>query len=446
MTPAANKPLTLFLALLLSLFPLTVNAVSSPAPADERAGKSFAFINGQWFDGRAFRRRTFYSTGGVLTDQRPRTVDEVIDLKNGYVVPPFADAHCHHFDAPYNVNQQAEMYLREGVFYAAAQGNSRSGALKVADKVNKPAGVDVAYSHGGLTRTFGHGLEVFETLALGLIPTTEVIEANKERIAASRRRENDAYYILDTAEDLSRKWPKILEGRPDFIKLYLLHSDEFDERLRKIPNIKLGHIGLDPRLVPLVVQKAHAAGLRVSAHVENAADYRVALSGGVDIMAHLPGYYFPLDEDPNDYRLSEKDAKETARRKVWVIPTPNLPQSFNDAATLRRVEEVAKHNLGLLKKHRARIAFGADAYGSTPVEYLLYIAGLGVFTNLELLNIWCEDTPRLIFPSRRIGRLKNGFEASFLVLDGNPLEDFRQVKNIRLRFKQGLPLNVAAKK
>jgi len=47
----------------------------------------------------------------------------------------------------------------------------------------------------------------------------------------------------------------------------------------------------------------------------------------------------------------------------------------------------------------------------------------------------------MIFPNRRIGRLQDGYEASFLVLAGNPLSDFSQVKNIRLRFKQGSFLN-----
>jgi imidazolonepropionase-like amidohydrolase len=379
-------------------------------------------------------------------EENPEPVDETIDLKNGYVVPPFADAHCHHFDAPYNVKQQIEMYLRDGVFYAAVMGNSRSGALKVADQVNKPVSVDVSYAHGGLTRTFGHGLEVFETLALRLIPTTEVIEANKAKIAASRLLENNAYYIIDTAEDLESKWQKILDGKPDFIKIYLLHSDRFDEQVKNIPNIKLGHIGLDPRLVPLIVRKAHAAGLRVSAHVENAADYRIALAAGVDEMAHLPGYYFDLNENPSDYELSQRDVKETVRRKVWVVPTPNLPGSFKDRAMLDRVETVARHNLTLLKQHRARIAFGADAYMSTPVEYVLYIAGLGVFTNLEMLKIWCEDTPQAIFPKRKIGYLKKGYEASFLVLNGNPLTDLKQTKNIRMRFKQGYLITLEEKK
>ena len=65
---------------------------------------------------------------------------------------------------------------------------------------------------------------------------------------------------------------------------------------------------------------------------------------------------------------------------------------------------------------------------------------LGIFDNATLLKMWCEVTPRLIFPARRIGRLENGFEASFLVLDGNPLTDFGNVRKINMRVRRGMIL------
>jgi imidazolonepropionase-like amidohydrolase len=36
-----------------------------------------------------------------------------------------------------------------------------------------------------------------------------------------------------------------------------------------------------------------------------------------------------------------------------------------------------------------------------------------------------------------IGHLKEGFEASFLVLSGDPLQDFSNLQKIELRVKQG---------
>lgn len=404
--------------------------------------KSYQLINGQWFDGKSFRRETFFSVNGLLTRKKPAKVDELIDLKNGYVVPPFADAHCHHFDSSYNVAQQVAMYLKDGVFYAKVQTDVRSGALQVADKVNKPTSVDVLYSHGALTSTFGHGVEVYEGLALfyragGFTPEQE------KKVRASHLRENDAYYIIDTAEDLQKKWQKILAGKPDFIKIYLLTSEDFEKKKRDLDNIPVGSIGLDPRLVPDIVQKAHAAKLKVSAHVDTVTDYRIALKAGVDEIAHLPGYYIDLNDDPHKYELTEEDAKETAKRGVWVDIAP-VAYEFLDSQSpsfkpevAKRTDNVRVRNLKLLKRYKVKIAFGSDRYGSTPVNDVLYLQKLGVFSNLEMLKIWCEDTPRSIFPNRKVGLLKDGYEASFLVLDGNPLINFGEVKNIRLRFKQG---------
>jgi imidazolonepropionase-like amidohydrolase len=51
--------------------------------------------------------------------------------------------------------------------------------------------------------------------------------------------------------------------------------------------------------------------------------------------------------------------------------------------------------------------------------------------------MWTEDTPKTIFPKRKIGALKEGYEASFLALESNPLDDLTNVRKIRYRFKQG---------
>ena len=44
--------------------------------------------------------------------------------------------------------------------------------------------------------------------------------------------------------------------------------------------------------------------------------------------------------------------------------------------------------------------------------------------------MWCETTAVTIFPKRKIGYLKEGYEASFLVLNGRPLQDFGNAQKI----------------
>ena len=57
---------------------------------------------------------------------------------------------------------------------------------------------------------------------------------------------------------------------------------------------------------------------------------------------------------------------------------------------------------------------------------------LGVFDNLTLLKIWAETTPWTIFPDRQIGLLRDGYEATFLALGGNPLDDLTSVRRSRI--------------
>jgi hypothetical protein len=215
--------------------------------------KSFHFDNGQWFDGEKFKRQVFYSVGGVLTKRKPAKIDEVIDLKNGFVIPPFADAHCHNFDGKWNIAEQTKKYLTDGVFYAKVQTNSRRGALEAAAEVNTPASVDVSYAHGALTTSFGHGVEVYEGLAVLRKPGASTPEEVR-KIRASKACENDAYYIIDTAAELELKWRKILDGKPDFLKIYLLTTEEFERRRDRTDTV--GDRGLDPALVPIIVKKA----------------------------------------------------------------------------------------------------------------------------------------------------------------------------------------------
>jgi imidazolonepropionase-like amidohydrolase len=106
----------------------------------------------------------------------------------------------------------------------------------------------------------------------------------------------------------------------------------------------------------------------------------------------------------------------------------------------QRVREMQLQNLRLLKNAGVRFGIGPDVYGKTPLIEAMYLHQLGVFSNLELLKIWCENTPEDIFPNRKIGHLQEGYEASFIVLPTNPIESFNAVNSIKLRFKQGHPL------
>jgi len=101
-----------------------------------------------------------------------------------------------------------------------------------------------------------------------------------------------------------------------------------------------------------------------------------------------------------------------------------------------------RSNLVLLKNEGVKLAIGSDMYNDNSVGKFQLLHDLKVFSNLELLKIWCENSATTIFPHRKIGYLKEGYEASFLVLKLNPLNELREInKSLTLRVKQGVILD-----
>jgi imidazolonepropionase-like amidohydrolase len=233
--------------------------------------------------------------------------------------------------------------------------------------------------------------------------------------------------------------PPTSRSERDFLKTFLLYTKEF-ERRRDSPEF-FGRRGLDPALLPRLVEKAHRDGLRVTTHVETPADFHHAVAAGVDEVAHLPGYVVPRSRQPAGYLISEQDARLAGRRGMVVVTTSSLAQQREkDPERLKAIQDLQVRNLRLLQRYGVPISLGSDDSSLTARTEALYLQAVGAFDNRTLLRLWCETTPRAIFPGRRIGRLQPGFEASFLVLAGDPVAEFSNVTRIRMRFKQGSPI------
>jgi hypothetical protein len=397
--------------------------------------KVYKFVNGQWYDGKKFVRRTFYSVDGYLTERAPHTAAETLDLSNGFVVPPFAEAHNHNLGSAVYlkrefIEQMIQRYLAAGIFYVKIPANPADNAAVLRrDFINRPDSVDVTFANGVLTSRDGHPIGM----------TVDSFKQAGVAVPGLGELEGTGFFLIENETDLLAKWQQIIAGKPDFIKTILVHSQNFAQR-RETASL-FGFNGLNPQLMPRIVKQAHEAGLRVSTHINSAADFAVAVRAGVDEINHLPGITFDQGTDEADYLIVPEDAKRAAKQGIIVVTTANLAQLFAKGEALAKVQSAQRKNLLLLKQHRVRLAVGSDNYMSTSVEEAMYLKSLNVFENAELLQMWSVTAPQTIFPQRKIGHLREGYEASFLVMNGNPLENFESVKGIRLRFKQGLLIN-----
>lgn len=392
---------------------------------------NYQFANGNWFDGQKFVRRTFYSVAGKLTSKRPARVDRVFDLTGKFVVPPFGEAHNHNLDwsSDERFARVNKMYLDAGIFYVKNPNSLLRSKAPTAAHINLPTSVDGILSNGGLTGSGGHPIEI----------------VSPQRGFKPEDGEGGFYYVIDTAADLERKWPIITAGKPDFIKTYLLYSEEYAKR--KDDKAYDGWKGLDPAILPEIVRRAHRDGLRVSTHVESATDFHNALVAGVDEINHLPGFRPDRNDVANyanltPYRIAEADAKLAGKNQTVVVTTigETAEQTFNEKlpeSARLAVRAMLVQNLQLLHKDHVPIAIGSDSFRQTALPEALSLAKIKAFDNLTLLKMWCETTAAAIFPKRRIGHLKDGYDANFLVLTADPLADFTNVKTIELRIKQG---------
>lgn len=435
--------------------------VRALSTAESQTLKSYAFLHGWWFDGKGFQQATWYSVQGRLTRTAPAGVVETVDLAGAFVVPPFGEAHNHNVEGEWNVQAVSDRYLKDGVFYVKNPNDVRDFAVITRTHVNRPHTIDAVFAHAGMTGTGGHPIALYE----------DILRVHRYEPVIGRRAawwfQNRAYVVVNTEHDLDEKWGLITSGHPDFLKTFLVHSEDAAARPGDV-NLR-GRTGLNPALLPRIVAKAHAVGLPVTVHVESASDFRIAVQAGVDEIAHVPGWLVESEVDAERARLTEEDARLAAEKGVVVVTTtvageampgtghaqhhehkpdhakPGTSQDPPAGGThLRAVaRDVQRANLTLLHRYGVKLAIGSD-HAETSLAEAMNLRTLLSFDNLTLLKLWCETTPLAIFPGRKIARFEEGYEASFLALTGNPLEDFNQVRAIHVRFKQGFSLPASA--
>ena len=426
----------LLLLLVLTVFCLRVAASASDLEARQPEAK--AFVGGQWFTGERFRSVTFYAVNGELTERKPSGPLQTIDLHGGFVVPAFADAHIHSPSSKHDLVDANHAFLEAGVFYVLNAGGNAESANPIRSQLNTPESVDVIFAHALFTCPGGHPKPYLEYLVdRGDLPY------------AKDKLEGRFFNSVDSAAQVEKVWPEYLATKPDFVKLVFVFSELYGSGGEK-------SLGLRPDVAKEIVRKARLAGLRSGAHIESATDFHNALEAGVDLVMHLPSFPDPLDRQAayankadweERYTIWDSDIKLAAERGIPVVTTAasGSAEDFEKPKPLaemneneRRFRKITIHNLQRLKAAGVRLAVGSD---TTPAAGVLTEVGFlhesGVFSNFELLKMWSETTPKVIFPERKIGALREGYEASFVVLEGNPVENFDQVRRIRMRVKDG---------
>ncbi len=218
------------------------------------------------------------------------------------------------------------------------------------------------------------------------------------------------------------------------------------------------------------IDQAHKLGLKVAAHIFYLQDAKDVLAAGGDFIAHS------VRDVPVDSafvkQLQSRDAClcPTLMRDVSTFVYESRPAFFDDAFFRREADldtmsglqtpqyqasnrtpsatrykaalEIAKTNLKTLKDGGVRIAMGTDSgpagrfqgyFEHLELEHMV-AAGL---TPMQAIVSATGDAARCMNVSDRIGTLRSGLEADFLVLGANPLDGIRNTRTLESAWVRG---------
>jgi len=201
--------------------------------------------------------------------------------------------------------------------------------------------------------------------------------------------------------------------------------------------------------VRAVVEEAHAAGLPVTAHAHGLPAVHMAMAAGADGIEHCS---FLTDKGVSQ---SEEDLARLAEAGTAVCPTLGMAGPLrptpNAAALLAKLEmtmeqmvQMRKHQAARMHAARVRIVSGTDGgiaaakpHGLLPVSVASLVEG-GVSTVAALASATALAADACGLGDRK-GRLRAGYDADLLVVDGDPVAGIGALGRPTAVFAAGRP-------
>lgn len=417
-------------------------ALHSPwAVANESDPTVIRYTNARVFNGALFELRDICVAGTLLTACE-KAVENVVDMNGAYITSPIGDAHTHHFDSEFTLDWHTQLGLQSGAFYAMNLTAVSTQVEEIRDRMRGFGRVDAISSTGGITGPESHPAEIYEAIAIGAYSYEDQL-ARMAEIRASRKVADNAYYVVEQAADIDRKWPLIMSREPDLIKVYLRSSERYDDGFGKWGPGG----GIDPDLLPRIREKTDEAGLRLAVATSTVSDFRTAVQSRADIVTHPPCYQDTGSDPESPYYSIVTDRQcliQAADAQLAADAGTTVVLIASEWAKDRPAKVVAREmqNIQTLRSAGVGFAIGSNAYGAALTEGLIAGVQKEFLGPAELLRIATLDSPRLIFPKRRVGCMEAGCEASFIAFERNPLTDITAIADIVYRLKDGVPVTL----
>ena len=359
---------------------------------------------------------------------------EEIDLQGKYILPGLINMHVH---LAGNGKPQKKQRDNEALVKKIM-----SNGLTKAIAYNMVCGFakDELYSGVTTIRTVG-GLGDFDTrlrddIAAGKKPGPRILAANEGISVPGGHMAGSVAIAADSVEEALQHLETSKAQKVDLVKL-MITGGVLDAKEKGVP----GELKMAPEIVKAVCDKAHTMGYMVAAHVESPEGVKVALKNGVDSIEH-------------GAKADEEMISLFKEHNAFLCTTlsPALPYALFDRS-ITNASEVEQFNgnvvfEGIIDCAKAAIAndipvvLGNDVGCPWITQYdfwreLYYFHKyVGVSNAFALYTATCRGA-EMAGIGDITGTLEPGKCADMIVVEKNPLEDLRVLRNVDMVIAQG---------
>ena len=359
---------------------------------------------------------------------------EEIDLQGKYILPGLINMHVH---LAGNGKPQKKQRDNEALVKKIM-----SNGLTKAIAYNMVCGFakDELYSGVTTIRTVG-GLGDFDTrlrddIAAGKKPGPRILAANEGISVPGGHMAGSVAIAADSVEEALQHLETSKAQKVDLVKL-MITGGVLDAKEKGVP----GELKMAPEMVKAVCDKAHTMGYMVAAHVESPEGVKAALKNGVDSIEH-------------GAKADEEMISLFKEHNAFLCTTlsPALPYALFDRS-ITNASEVEQFNgnvvfEGIIDCAKAAIAndipvvLGNDVGCPWITQYdfwreLYYFHKyVGVSNAFALYTATCRGA-EMAGIGDITGTLEPGKCVDMIVVEKNPLEDLRVLRNVDMVIVQG---------
>lgn len=359
---------------------------------------------------------------------------EEIDLQGKYILPGLINMHVHLAGngKPQKKQRDNEALVKK----ILSNGLTKAIAYHMVCGFAK----DELYSGVTTIRTVG-GLGDFDTrlrddIAAGKKPGPRILAANEGISVPGGHMAGSVAIAAGSIEEALQHLEIAKAQKVDLVKL-MITGGVLDAKEKGVP----GELKMAPEMVKAVCDKAHAMGYKVAAHVESPKGVKVALQNGVDSIEH-------------GAKADEEMIALFKEHNAFLCTTlsPALPYALFDRS-ITNASEVEQFNgnvvfEGIIDCAKAAIAndipvvLGNDVGCPWITQYdfwreLYYFHKyVGVSNTFALYTATCRGA-EMAGIGDITGTLEPGKCADMIVVEKNPLEDIRALRNVDMVVSQG---------